>query len=94
MPSYTGNISYVETSYPFTGIGTYPINLIQIIRQEYYAADDTRAIGDFHLDIDMAEEEVECSLYSRRVPFFTDDECGALRCAIDSAGSRVPKFKS
>lgn len=87
-------LSVEETSILSTGLVTYPVNLVKIIGQEYYAADNTRATGDFHFNIDMAEEEVECRLYSRRVSFFTNDECGTLGCAVDGASSCIPKLKS
>ena len=77
-----------------TGLATYPVNLVEIIGQEYYTADNTRTIGDLHFNIDMAEEEVECRLYSRGVSFFIDDECSTLSCAVDGASSCIPELKS
>lgn len=73
---------------------TYPVNLVEIVRQEYYAADNTRAVGNFHFDINVSKEEIECCLYSWGVSFFIDGECSTLRCTMDSPSSRIPELKS
>ena len=72
-------VSQKASPYSYNGSRvTYPVDLVEIIGQEYYAADNTRAIGNLHFHVDMAKEEVECRLYGRGVSFFTDDECGTL----------------
>ena len=71
-------------------ISTYPVDFVEIIGFENPGADDTGAIGGSHLDVDMAEEDVEFTLDGGRVALLGDGELGTEVGAGHSAGGGVP----
>lgn len=56
----------------------YPVNLIQIIRLQDDAANNTCARSGLHHHFGLSEEEVEVGVNGRCVALLSDSELGAL----------------
>ena len=70
--------------------GPYPVDLVEVIRLHHRRADDARAIGRSHLDLHIAEEDVEVALDRRCIPFLGDGELGSERGALHSTAGGIP----
>lgn len=68
----------------------HPVNLVQVIRFQHGGADDTRAVGSSHLNLDPAEEDVEVTLNGGSIALLGDGELGTKGGALDSSRSGVP----
>lgn len=73
---------------------TYPVNLVQVVRLQDNAADDTLARSDSHLDIDTAEEDVEVGLDGGSITLLGHGELGAIVAKVDLASSGLEARQS
>lgn len=73
--------------------GTYPVNLVEIVRLKHNTTNDSRATGNLHLDFDIAKEKIKVAFNSWRITLLVDDKGCSLRRAVDRAGSGVPAVK-
>lgn len=79
-----------NTMYAFHCLGTYPVNLIQVIRLHDYTTDDTSAWGRLHLNLHVTEHEVVLGLDGGRITLLGDGEGSALIIVLEIASSHLP----
>lgn len=58
--------------------GTYPVNLIQVVRLQDDGADDTGTRSSLHLDLIVAEEGVELGVHGGSIGILVDGELGTI----------------
>jgi hypothetical protein len=71
----------------------YPVDLVKVVRLQNVGTDDTSTVGGSHLNVDMAEEDIEVALDGGSVSLLRDGELGTEIGALDGTGGGVPLGK-
>jgi hypothetical protein len=69
---------------------TYPVDFVEVVGFQDPGADDAGAVGRAHLDVDMAEEDVEVTLNCGSVTLLGNGELGTEVGACHGAGGGAP----
>lgn len=62
-----------------------PVNLVEVIRFQYDAADDSGTSRCLHDYLNLAEEDVEISLHGRGLACLVDDEFGTVAAILEGS---------
>lgn len=68
----------------------FPIDLVEIIGFQDDTADNTLAGSNFHVDLDLAPEDVEFGLHGGRLTLLGHGEFGAHVIVVDDSSGGVP----
>lgn len=72
---------------------TYPVDLVQVIRLDDNAADDSSSRSSFQRDFGLSEEEVEVRLDGGRVKPLLDGELRAIGSSVDGSRGGPPSWE-